>query len=132
MLEGGAFVSGVGVFVCFSAFQNKILSALLRRKMPQLARLRVEPGIPEIKRRLLARKRAPEIRLSFRDYTPRAGASVERDRASCFPCFVGQVRYLRGHSRPPLRKANGELDPVVASGVFLHRNSTPGIDVQPA
>jgi hypothetical protein len=90
-------------------FQNKRLSSLLRRKMPQLARLWVEPGIPEIKRRLLARKRAAEIRLSLRGYKPRAGALIERDGACCFPCFVGQVRYLRGHSRPPLRKPNGGL-----------------------
>jgi hypothetical protein len=76
----------------------KRLSALLRRKMPQLASLWVEPGIPEIKRLLLPRKRAPEIRLSFRSYTPRAGTFIERDGACCFPCFVGQVRYLRGHS----------------------------------
>src|SRR5437870_3750220 len=60
----------------------------------------VEPGIPEIKRLLLPRKRAPKIRLSFTSYTPRVGTFIERDGACCFPCFVGQVRYLRGHSGP--------------------------------
>src|SRR5712692_7673593 len=82
----------------------KRLSELLRRKMPQLATLWVESGIPEIKRLLLPRKRAPEIRLSFRGYTPRVGAFIERDGACCFPCFVGQVRYLRGHSGPHQKK----------------------------
>jgi hypothetical protein len=79
--------------------------------MPQLARLWVEPGIPEIKRRLLARKRPLEIWLSFRGYTPRVGAFIERDDARCFTCFVGQVRYLHGHSRPSRKKANGGVGP---------------------
>jgi hypothetical protein len=81
------------------------LSALLRRKMPQLACLSVEPGIPKIKRRLRTRKRPLETRLGFRGYTPRVGAFIERDDACCFPCFVGKVRYLRGHLRPPHKKA---------------------------
>src|SRR5690349_13841678 len=68
--------------------------SLLGRKMPQLARLWVEPGIPEIKRRVLARKRAPELRLGFRSYAPSTGALIEGDRASCFSSFVGQVRNL--------------------------------------
>jgi len=76
---------------------------LLGRKMPQLARLWVESGIPEIKCRLLARKPAPKIRLGFRGYTPSTCSSIEGDRASCFSCFIGQVRNLRGHSRPPPR-----------------------------
>src|SRR5713226_9448186 len=83
----------------------KRLSELLRRKMPQLATLWVESGIPEIKRLLLPRKRAPEIRLSFRGDTPRVGAFIERDGACRFPCFVGQVRYLRGHSGPHQKSA---------------------------
>jgi hypothetical protein len=68
--------------------------------MPQLARLWIEPGIPEIKRCLLARKGASEIRLSFGGDTPRVGTFIEGDGASCFPSFVGQVRHLCGHSRP--------------------------------
>jgi hypothetical protein len=78
----------------------KRLSALLRWEMPQFASLWVKPGIPEIKGLMLLRKRAPEIRLNFRGYTPRVGAFIERDGACCFPCLVGQVRYLRGHSGP--------------------------------
>jgi hypothetical protein len=72
--------------------------------MPQLARLWVEPGVPEIKRRRRARKRPLEIRFSFRGYTPRVGAFIEGDGAGCFPCFVVQIRCLRclhGHSNPP-------------------------------
>src|SRR5260370_29027772 len=69
--------------------------------MSQLARLWVEPGVPEIKRRLRARKRPLEIRFSSRGYTPRVGAFVEGDGASCFPCFVGQIRCLHRHSKPP-------------------------------
>lgn len=80
------------------------LSALLRRKMPQLARLSVKPGIPKIKRRLRTGKRPLETRLGFRGYTPRVGALIERDDACCFPYFVGKVRYLRGHLRPPHKK----------------------------
>src|SRR5260370_23535367 len=69
--------------------------------MSQLARLWVEPGVPEIKRRLRARKRPLEIRFSFRGSWPRVGALVEGDGASCFPCFVGQIRCLHRHSKPP-------------------------------
>jgi hypothetical protein len=78
----------------------KRLSVLLRWKMPQLASLWVKPGIPEIKRLMLPRKRTPEIQLSFGGYTPRVGAFIERDGACCFTFLVGQVRYLRGHSGP--------------------------------
>jgi hypothetical protein len=49
--------------------------------MSQLARLWIEPGIPEIKRRLRARKRESKIRLSFRGYSPRAGAFIETESA---------------------------------------------------
>lgn len=73
--------------------------------MPQLARLSVKPGIPKIKRRLRTGERPLETRLGFRGYTPRVGAFIERDDACCFPCFVGKVRYLRGHLRPPHKKA---------------------------
>jgi len=98
----------------------KRLSALLRRKMPQLASLWVEPGIPEIKRLLLPRKRAPEIRLSFRSYTPRVGTFIERDGACCFPCFVGQVRYLRGHSGPHQERPVSAVAPFsLLLGFFL-------------
>jgi hypothetical protein len=73
---------------------------LLREKVPQFARLWVEPGVPEIKRRVRARKRRLEIGFSFGGDTPRVGAFIEGDGASCFPCFVGQIRCLRGHSKP--------------------------------
>ena len=79
----------------------KGLSALLRRKMPQLTGLGVEPGIPVIKRPRLPRKRAPKIRLSFRDYTPTVGAFIERYAAGYLPGFVSQIRYLRVHSGRP-------------------------------
>ena len=91
--------------------QIKRLSALLRRKTPQLTSLRVEPRIPEIKCLRLPQKCAPEIRFSFRGYTPRVGAFIEGDGGYCIPCFVGQVRYLRGHFSPPPK-----AEPVV--GVF--------------
>lgn len=80
------------------------LSALLRRKMPQLARLSVKPGIPKIKRRLRTGKRPLETRLGFRGYTPRVGAFIERDDACCFPCFVGKVCYFRGHPKTSPQK----------------------------
>jgi hypothetical protein len=64
--------------------------------------MRVEPGIPEIKCLRFPRKCALEIRLTFRGYTPRVGAFIEGDGGYCFPCVVGQVRYLRRHfSLPP-------------------------------
>lgn len=80
------------------------LGALPRRKMPQLARLSVKPGIPKIKRRLRTGKRPPETRLGFRGYTPRVGGFIERDDACCFPCFVGKVRYLRGYPKTSPQK----------------------------
>jgi len=52
-----------------------------------------------------AGKRPLETRLGFRGYTPSVGVFTERDDACDFPCFVGQVRYLRGHQRPPHKKA---------------------------
>ena len=83
-------------------YQINRLRVLLRRKTPQLTSMRVEPGIPEIKCLRFPRKCALEIRLTFRGYTPRVGAFIEGDGGYSFPCFVGQVRYLRGHfSLPP-------------------------------
>lgn len=67
---------------------------------PQLAGRWVEPGIPEIKRVLLARKRALEIRLRFRGYTPTVATFIENESAKYFSILAGQVRCLRGHSRP--------------------------------
>jgi hypothetical protein len=67
---------------------------------PQLAGGWVEPRIPEIKRVLLGRKRALEIRLSFRGYTPTVGTFIERESAKYFSIFAGQVRCLRRHSGP--------------------------------
>jgi len=92
------------------------LSVLLRRKMPQLARLSVEPGIPKIKRRLRTRKHPLETRLGFRGYTPRVGAFIERNDACCFPYFVGKVRYLGGHLRPPPQKGSVNREPLTTGG----------------
>src|ERR1700758_2045436 len=99
-------VSGDAIIIC-STFAWKLIlrttatQLVLRRKMPQLAGLWVEPGIPEIKRILLVRKRAPESRLSLRSDTPRVCGLVEKDCACCFSSVIGQVRYLRGHLGPP-------------------------------
>jgi hypothetical protein len=70
---------------------------------PQLAGRWVEPGIPEIERVLLGRKRALEIRLSFRGQTPTVATFIERELAKYFLFFAGQIHCLRGHSGPPLK-----------------------------
>jgi hypothetical protein len=93
-----------GRFNAWDEQDGQFCATLLRKKMPQLARLWVEPGVPEIKCRLCARKRPLEIRFSFRGYTPGVCTFIEGDGASCFPCFVGQIRCLRcvhRHSKPP-------------------------------
>ena len=56
--------------------------------MFQLAALVVEPGVPEIKCLLLARKRPLEIRFSLEAYTPRVGIFIEGDGTNCFASFV--------------------------------------------
>jgi len=62
--------------------------------MPQLARLLVELGIPEIKRPFLARECPLEIRLCFGGDTPSVCAFIEGDGTGCFALLVGQVRNL--------------------------------------
>jgi len=71
--------------------------ALFWRKTSQLARLLVEPGIPEVERIFPARKRPLEFRFRFGGDTPSLDAFIEGDDAGCFSRFVGQVRDLRGH-----------------------------------
>ena len=70
---------------------------------PELAGRWVEPGIPEIKRVLLGRKRALEIRLSFRGDTPTVATFIKRESAKYFFCFADQIHCVCGHSKPPFR-----------------------------
>jgi hypothetical protein len=112
--------------------QIKRLRASLRRKTSQPTSLRVELGIPQIKCLRLPRKCALEIRLSFRGYTPRVGAFIEGDGAYCFPCFVGQFRYLRGHFSQPAQvlyrnlTLNVEIPRTVPTTARSHAVVTPG------
>ena len=71
--------------------------------IPQLSGRWVEPGIPEIKRVLLGRKRALEIRLSFRGYTPTVATFIERESAKYFFYFADQIHCVCGHSESPFK-----------------------------
>ncbi len=78
------------------------------REASELPSLWIEPGIPEVKRQLLARKRFLETWLGFSGYTPSVSSCIERDDARCFSRFICQVRCFRGHFSPPYEQEHGQ------------------------